>query len=83
MQWEIFTVSGLRCSTSSITPSRHEMFWTHWNLSAFPSFSLAASNSETGLYKVVKCSSDSENFLKILRVISRRLGINVSTVMIL
>jgi hypothetical protein len=38
---------------SSIAPSRHEMFWKHWNLSTLRSFyDLPASSSETGYIRV-------------------------------
>jgi hypothetical protein len=51
-------------SLRRITPSRHEMFWTHWNLSAFRLFyGLAASDSETEFRRAYKVRRIYDKFL--------------------
>jgi hypothetical protein len=42
-------------SLSRITPSRHEMFWTHWNLSAIRLFyGLAARTQKQSLGALIR-----------------------------
>jgi hypothetical protein len=51
-------------SLSRITPFRHEIFWTHWNLSALRLFyGLAASDSETEFRRAYKVRRIYDRFL--------------------